>query len=138
MAGTLAEFPDLKLVPSVDQVGVEERAARFQTRSLKGETKKSALRLAVTMLDVTTLEGADSPGKVQQMCAKARRPLPEDPSIGSGRGGLCVSEPGEGGARGSEGKRGEGGQCRDRLSERADADEGAARGDPTRGVRGSG
>ena len=58
------------------------RAKRFCTRSIKKESKMSALKLAVTMLDVTTLEGADSVGKVQQMCAKAMRPLPEDPSVG--------------------------------------------------------
>ena len=67
------EFPDLKSIPTIDQVGVEERAARFQTRSIKAETKLSALRLAVTMLDVTTLEGADSPGKVRQMCRESRK-----------------------------------------------------------------
>lgn len=61
---------------------MEERAARFCARSLKKETKLSALRMAVTMLDVTTLEGADSVGKVRQMCQKAMRPMPEDPSIG--------------------------------------------------------
>ena len=83
------EFPDLKSIPTVDQVGVEERAARFQTRSIKAETKLSALRLAVTMLDVTTLEGADSPGKVRQMCAKAMRPMPEDPSVGPAAA-VCV------------------------------------------------
>jgi deoxyribose-phosphate aldolase len=83
------EFPDLKSIPTIDQVGVEERAARFQTRSIKAETKLSALRLTVTMLDVTTLEGADSPGKVRQMCAKAMRPLPEDPSVGPAAA-VCV------------------------------------------------
>ena len=83
------EFPDLKSIPPIDQVGVEERAARFQTRSIKAETKMSALRLAVTMLDVTTLEGADSVGKVRQMCAKAMRPLPEDPSVGPAAA-VCV------------------------------------------------
>ncbi|MBR9759772.1 deoxyribose-phosphate aldolase [bacterium] len=73
----------------MDQVGVEERAKRFCTRSIKKESKISALKLAVTMLDVTTLEGADSVGKVQQMCAKAMRPLPEDPSVGPA-GAVCV------------------------------------------------
>lgn len=82
-------YPEMKLIPTVDQVGVEERAARFQTRSIKGESKRSALRLAVTMLDVTTLEGADSVGKVRQMCAKAMRPMPEDPSVGPAAA-VCV------------------------------------------------
>ena len=76
MVAGMHEFPDLRDLSPVDQVGVEERAARFQTRSLKGETKRSALRLAVTMLDITTLEGADSVGKVRQMCRKAMQPLP--------------------------------------------------------------
>ncbi len=75
--------------PSIDQVGVEERAARFCTRSLKKEMKLSALKLAVTMLDITTLEGADSVGKVRQMCAKARCPFPDDPSIGPAAA-VCV------------------------------------------------
>lgn len=82
-------FPDKRLSPSIDQIGVEERAARFCTRSLKKETKLTALQLAVTMLDVTTLEGADSQGKVRQMCAKALRPLPDDPSVGPAAA-VCV------------------------------------------------
>ncbi len=89
MSMAVVEFPDLRVVPPVDQVGVEERAARFQTRSIKDGTKRSALRLAVTLLDVTTLEGADSVGKVRQMCAKAMRPLPEDPEVGPAAA-VCV------------------------------------------------
>jgi deoxyribose-phosphate aldolase len=82
-------FPDLRTLSTIDQVGVEERARRFQARSIKGESKLSALKLAVTMLDVTTLEGKDSPGKVRQMCAKAMRPMPEDPDIGPAAA-VCV------------------------------------------------
>lgn len=82
-------FPDRRLSPVIDQVGAEERAARFCTRSIKKESKLSGLRLAVTMLDVTTLEGADSVGKVRQMCAKALRPLPEDSSV-SPAAAVCV------------------------------------------------
>ncbi|NNC90617.1 MAG: deoxyribose-phosphate aldolase [Akkermansiaceae bacterium] len=89
MAVESAHFPDLKAVPHVDQVGVEERAQRFQKRSIKGPTKLSALKLAVTMLDITTLEGRDSQGKVRQMCAKAIHPLPEDPSVGPAAA-VCV------------------------------------------------
>lgn len=85
----VSEFPDKCLSPVIDQVGVEERAARFCTRSIKKESKRSALRLAVTMLDVTTLEGADSVGKVQQMCTKALHPAPEDPSVGPAAA-VCV------------------------------------------------
>ena len=83
------KFPDRRLSPAIDQVGVEERAARFSTRSIKQESKLSALRLAVTMLDVTTLEGADSEGKVRQMCAKAMQPLPSDPTVGPAAA-VCV------------------------------------------------
>ena len=81
-------FSEIKPV-AVDRRGVEERAKRFQTRSLKGQVKKDALRLAVTMLDVTTLEGADSPGKVRQMCEKAKRPDPSNPGVGPAAA-VCV------------------------------------------------
>lgn len=89
MTHEVLPFPSRRNSPTIDQVGVEERAARFCARSLKKETKLSALRMAVTMLDVTTLEGADSVGKVRQMCQKAMRPMPEDPSIGPAAA-VCV------------------------------------------------
>lgn len=57
--------------PAVDKVGVEERVARFQSRSIKNETKSTGLRLALNMIDLTTLEGKDTAGKVKQMCYKA-------------------------------------------------------------------
>jgi deoxyribose-phosphate aldolase len=82
-------FPDLRSLPPIDAVGVEERVRRLQARSIKAESKLSALKLAVTMLDVTTLEGGDTQGKVHQMCAKARHPLPEDPSVGPAAA-VCV------------------------------------------------
>ena len=82
-------FPKRQHSPCIDQVGVEERAARFTTRSLKKEVKLSALKLAVTMLDITTLEGADSVGKVRQMCRKALNPLSGDDSIGPAAA-VCV------------------------------------------------
>ncbi|MGE9268090.1 MAG: deoxyribose-phosphate aldolase [Verrucomicrobiales bacterium] len=82
-------FPDLTSLPAIDQVGVEERAARFCARSLKKDVKLAALKLAVTMLDVTTLEGADSVGKVRQMCRKAMNPLPGQPEIGPAAA-VCV------------------------------------------------
>lgn len=66
-------LPDLRRSPPVDLVGVEERVARFRARSIKRESKLAVLELALSMLDLTTLEGADSPGKVRQLCAKARR-----------------------------------------------------------------
>lgn len=65
----------------VDQVGAEERAARFTRRSIKRETKQEALRLAISMCDLTTLEGQDTPGKVEQLCAKARRPDRSEPEL---------------------------------------------------------
>lgn len=56
----------------IDQVGIEERVARFQTRSIKKESKLQLLRLALNMIDLTTLEGKDTAGKVKQMCYKAQ------------------------------------------------------------------
>ncbi len=63
--------PDFKHSPVIDQVGIEERVARFNTRSIKKETKLSGLKLALNMIDLTTLEGKDTEGKVKQMCLKA-------------------------------------------------------------------
>src|SRR3982750_3557679 len=63
--------PDLSRTPTVDQVGVEERNERLTKRSIKKDSKVLALKLALSMIDLTTLEGADSPGKVKQMCYKA-------------------------------------------------------------------
>jgi len=67
--------------PSIDKVGVEERIARFQTRSIKGESKKQALRMALNMIDLTTLEGKDTPGKVKQLCYKAMHLHDEIPNL---------------------------------------------------------
>jgi deoxyribose-phosphate aldolase len=69
--------------PTVDKVAIEERAAALGKRSIKKEAKVAGIRLAISMCDLTTLEGKDSPGKVRQMCAKAVRPDPEDPSVPS-------------------------------------------------------
>jgi deoxyribose-phosphate aldolase len=66
-------------LPGVDQVGAEQRAATLASRSIKTTAKAWALDLAVRMVDLTTLEGADTPGKVRALCAKARRPDPADP-----------------------------------------------------------
>jgi deoxyribose-phosphate aldolase len=66
-----SQIPDLSRVALVDEVGVRERAARFQTRSIKKESKVEALKLILSMIDLTTLEGQDTPGKVQQLCQKA-------------------------------------------------------------------
>jgi deoxyribose-phosphate aldolase len=67
-------------LPGIDQVGVSERAAGLATRSVKKDAKLQALDLAIRMVDLTTLEGADTPGKVRAMCAKAMRPGADDPA----------------------------------------------------------
>ena len=64
-------LPMLDRVTPVDEVGVEERVARFGTRSIKKDAKIHALKLALSMIDLTTLEGQDTPGKVRQLCQKA-------------------------------------------------------------------
>ena len=68
--------------PAVDAVALEERAASFAKRSIKKGAKVAGLKLAVAMMDLTTLEGKDTAGKVRQLCQKALRPLDSDPSIG--------------------------------------------------------
>jgi len=75
--GALRAF--LHGLPGVDQVGAEQRAAMLGTRSIKTSAKAWALDLAIRMVDLTTLEGADTPGKVRALCSKARRPDPTDP-----------------------------------------------------------
>ncbi len=72
----------LEDVGTVDQVGIEERVAKFQTRSIKKKSKLWGLTTAVSMVDLTTLEGKDTPGKVASLVAKARRPS-EDPEVPS-------------------------------------------------------
>ncbi len=67
-------------VGTVDYVGVEERVAKYATRSIKKASKVQGLKLAVTMVDLTTLEGKDTPGKVASLCRKAEHPH-EDPAI---------------------------------------------------------
>ncbi|MGC3990722.1 MAG: hypothetical protein QM796_13785 [Chthoniobacteraceae bacterium] len=62
-------------VPTVDQIMVEERAASFSKRSIKNEAKLSGLQLVVSMMDLTTLEGKDTPGKVAHLCRKAIQPM---------------------------------------------------------------
>lgn len=67
--------PDFRLSPRIDQVGVEERASRFTKRSIKKESKVEGLKLVLSMIDLTTLEGKDTPGKVKQLCYKAKHLL---------------------------------------------------------------
>jgi len=68
--------------PPVDQVAVEERVASLAKRSLKKGAKVAGLKLAIRMMDLTTLEGKDTAGKVRALCNKAMRPLDTDPSLG--------------------------------------------------------
>jgi deoxyribose-phosphate aldolase len=67
-------------LPGVDQVGAEFRAAELAKRSIKTTAKAFALDLAIRMIDLTTLEGMDTPGKVRALCAKGMRPDPSDPT----------------------------------------------------------
>lgn len=68
---------DFSNTPSIDQVSVEERVARLNTRSIKKSAKVQGLKLALNMIDLTTLEGKDTEGKVRQMCYKAMHPHDE-------------------------------------------------------------
>jgi deoxyribose-phosphate aldolase len=79
----------LKNLSPVDQVGAEARAATLGTRSIKTTSKKWAIETAISMVDLTTLEGADTPGKVRALCTKAVRPDPSDASVPS-VGAVCV------------------------------------------------
>lgn len=78
--------------PVIDQVGVEERITRLQARSIKHQSKVFALKLALSMIDLTTLSGDDTAGKVRQLCAKAKHlhdPLPGLPQVAA----VCVYPP---------------------------------------------
>ncbi len=79
----------LRNLPGVDAVGADSRAAMLATRSIKTTSKRWAIDTAISMVDLTTLEGADTQGKVEALCAKAVRPDPTDlnvPSVGA----VCV------------------------------------------------
>src|SRR5438093_5201190 len=73
--------PRLPRLGSVDAVALEERAAALATRSIKRDSKVFALDLAIRVMDLTTLEGADTPGKVAALASKALRPDPSDPTV---------------------------------------------------------
>jgi deoxyribose-phosphate aldolase len=79
----------IRRLPHVDRVGIEERAAQLGKRSIKTTAKQQGIRLAVSMVDLTTLEGADTPGKVQHLCAKGVCPAPTMPEIPS-VAAICV------------------------------------------------
>jgi len=81
MAEKIISIPDFRLSPRIDQVGIEERAMRFTKRSIKKETKTNGLLLALNMIDLTTLEGKDTEGKVKQMCYKAMHLMDEYPGL---------------------------------------------------------
>ncbi|MDQ2846039.1 MAG: deoxyribose-phosphate aldolase [Actinomycetota bacterium] len=76
-------------LPGVDPVGVEGRAATLATRSIKKASKLAAIDLAISMVDLTTLEGSDTAGKVRSLAAKARRPDPDVPEVPSAAA-VCV------------------------------------------------
>ncbi len=76
-------------LPGVDQVGAEQRAAGLGTRSIKTSAKEFAIDLAIRMVDLTTLEGADTPGKVRALSTKAMHPDPADPTCPS-TAAVCV------------------------------------------------
>jgi deoxyribose-phosphate aldolase len=81
--------PDFSLTVPIDTIGVEERISRLNKRSIKNESKLQALKLALSMIDHTTLEGKDSEGKVIQLCNKARMPyapMPDLPTVAA----VCV------------------------------------------------
>jgi deoxyribose-phosphate aldolase len=81
--------PHLPRIGAVDAVGLEARAAELGKRSIKRESKLYALDLSIRCMDLTTLEGADTPGKVAALASKALRPDPSDPSIPA-CAALCV------------------------------------------------
>jgi len=87
MAKTISQI--LLDTPKVDKVGVEERVARIQTRSVKGPSKLQGLKMVLNMIDLTTLEGKDTQGKVRQMCYKAHHlhdAIPNLPAVAA----VCV------------------------------------------------
>lgn len=80
---------DFSDTPAIDQVGVESRVARLNSRSIKKESKIEALKMALSMIDLTTLEGMDTEGKVIQLCQKALKPhaaMPDLPTVAA----VCV------------------------------------------------
>lgn len=84
-----ASVPDFYQTIPIDQIGVEERVARLNKRSIKKESKVQGLKLALSMIDLTTLEGKDSEGKIIQLCSKAKTPyapMPDLPSVAA----ICV------------------------------------------------
>src|SRR5213080_4275814 len=79
----------LEMAHGVDAIAAEERAASLAKRSLKKESKVWGLKLIISMMDLTTLEGKDTQGKVWALCQKAIRPDPSDHDIPH-VGAVCV------------------------------------------------
>ena len=75
------KYPDFSQTLPIDAIGVEERVSRLNKRSIKKDSKIQALKMALNMIDLTTLEGKDSPGKVIQLCKKAKQPHPAIPDL---------------------------------------------------------
>ena len=122
-------------VPTVDQVMVEERAAAFAKRSIKTSAKLEGLKMAVSMMDLTTLEGKDTPGKVAFLCRKAMQPLDPRYKVPVLRGSLRLLKscpPGEEIPRRIRGQSRFGG---DSFPYRPDAVETQARGSALGGTR---
>jgi deoxyribose-phosphate aldolase len=89
MPKQVIHIPDFSASPRIDQVGVEERVAKFTSRSIKSESKVQGLKMALNMIDLTTLEGVDTKHKVQQLCYKAQHlhdVLPGLPTVAA----ICV------------------------------------------------
>ena len=78
--------------PPVDHVGIAERSARFTTRSIKNATKREGLDMVLNMIDLTTLEGADTPNKVRQLCYKATHLHDSIPNLPT-TAAVCVYPP---------------------------------------------
>jgi deoxyribose-phosphate aldolase len=76
-------YPDFSLTVPIDTIGVQERVSRLNTRSIKKESKVQGLKLALSMIDHTTLEGKDTEGKVIQLCRKAITPYAQKPDLPS-------------------------------------------------------
>src|SRR5690349_12930487 len=83
-------------LPGVDEVGADARAAMLGTRSIKTSAKRFAIDLAISMVDLTTLEGADTPGKIRALCAKARHPDAGSATSGNGGPPAASGAPGTG------------------------------------------
>ncbi len=80
--GARGRVPPLPPSPSVDRVSIDDRAAALAKRSIKQQAKRVGLELAISMMDLTTLEGSDTPGKVRALCRKARVPDATRPQLG--------------------------------------------------------